>query len=165
MNSRPVKRVEDVCRLRAAQFSEDSGECVALGAAAAGGGGRAALRRWSGSCGCARRPPEGHGACVRGRRRECSNCARASSIDVATPPAGPMAHPIRPESYIKMDNFYTLTVYEKGGCPVLSPLPPDSLRAALPASGCHVWGGLLWLPARFGCLQSSTRTHVHTETF
>lgn len=25
-----------------------------------------------------------------------------------------MAHPIRPESYIKMDNFYTLTVYEKG---------------------------------------------------
>jgi aminopeptidase N len=28
--------------------------------------------------------------------------------------AGPMAHPIRPESYIKMDNFYTVTVYEKG---------------------------------------------------
>ena len=25
-----------------------------------------------------------------------------------------MAHPIRPESYIKMDNFYTSTVYEKG---------------------------------------------------
>eukprot|EP00879_Flechtneria_rotunda_P017716 GHRR01018571.1.p1 GENE.GHRR01018571.1~~GHRR01018571.1.p1 ORF type:complete len:756 (+),score=282.34 GHRR01018571.1:954-3221(+) len=28
--------------------------------------------------------------------------------------AGPMAHPIRPDSYIKMDNFYTVTVYEKG---------------------------------------------------
>ncbi len=28
--------------------------------------------------------------------------------------AGPMAHPVRPESYIKMDNFYTATVYEKG---------------------------------------------------
>ena len=28
--------------------------------------------------------------------------------------AGPMSHPIRPESYIAMDNFYTLTVYEKG---------------------------------------------------
>jgi aminopeptidase N len=28
--------------------------------------------------------------------------------------AGPMAHPIRPESYIEMDNFYTATVYEKG---------------------------------------------------
>jgi len=28
--------------------------------------------------------------------------------------AGPMSHPIRPESYIAMDNFYTSTVYEKG---------------------------------------------------
>ncbi|CAB9512723.1 Puromycin-sensitive aminopeptidase [Seminavis robusta] len=28
--------------------------------------------------------------------------------------AGPMAHPIRPESYISMDNFYTATVYVKG---------------------------------------------------
>ena len=28
--------------------------------------------------------------------------------------AGPMAHPIRPESYIAMDNFYTATVYIKG---------------------------------------------------
>jgi len=28
--------------------------------------------------------------------------------------AGPMAHPIRPESYLSMDNFYTATVYEKG---------------------------------------------------
>lgn len=28
--------------------------------------------------------------------------------------AGPMAHPIRPASYIEMNNFYTLTVYEKG---------------------------------------------------
>lgn len=51
MNSRPVKRIEDVSRLRTSQYTED---------------------------------------------------------------AGPMAHPIRPESYIKMDNFYTLTVYEKG---------------------------------------------------
>jgi aminopeptidase N len=28
--------------------------------------------------------------------------------------AGPMSHPIRPESYISMDNFYTGTVYIKG---------------------------------------------------
>ena len=28
--------------------------------------------------------------------------------------AGPMAHPVRPESYIEMNNFYTLTVYNKG---------------------------------------------------
>ena len=31
-----------------------------------------------------------------------------------TQDAGPMAHPIRPESYIAMDNFYTVTVYNKG---------------------------------------------------
>ena len=28
--------------------------------------------------------------------------------------AGPMAHPIRPDTYIEINNFYTLTVYEKG---------------------------------------------------
>jgi len=28
--------------------------------------------------------------------------------------AGPMAHPIRPDEYIEINNFYTLTVYEKG---------------------------------------------------
>lgn len=28
--------------------------------------------------------------------------------------AGPMSHPIKPKSYIEMNNFYTLTVYEKG---------------------------------------------------
>ena len=28
--------------------------------------------------------------------------------------AGPMAHPIRPEEYMAIDNFYTVTVYEKG---------------------------------------------------
>jgi len=28
--------------------------------------------------------------------------------------AGPLAHPIRPDAYIEINNFYTLTVYEKG---------------------------------------------------
>jgi len=28
--------------------------------------------------------------------------------------AGPLAHPVRPESYMEINNFYTLTVYEKG---------------------------------------------------
>ena len=28
--------------------------------------------------------------------------------------AGPMAHPVRPNSYLKIDNFYTATIYEKG---------------------------------------------------
>lgn len=51
MNSRTVKRIEDVTLLRTAQFAED---------------------------------------------------------------AGPMAHPVRPASFIEISNFYTLTVYEKG---------------------------------------------------
>jgi aminopeptidase N len=28
--------------------------------------------------------------------------------------AGPMAHPVRPEQYLEINNFYTVTVYEKG---------------------------------------------------
>ena len=51
MNSRGVKRIEDVNLLRTVQFAED---------------------------------------------------------------AGPMAHPIRPESFIEISNFYTVTIYEKG---------------------------------------------------
>lgn len=51
MQSRPVKRIEDVKRLKENQFPED---------------------------------------------------------------AGPMSHPIRPESFIEINNFYTMTIYEKG---------------------------------------------------
>ncbi|MBO9580884.1 MAG: aminopeptidase N [Sphingobium sp.] len=51
MGSAPVKRIEDVKMLRAAQFQED---------------------------------------------------------------AGPLAHPVRPESYMEISNFYTATVYNKG---------------------------------------------------
>ncbi len=32
--------------------------------------------------------------------------------------SGPMAHPVRPDSYIEISNFYTLTVYEKGAAVV-----------------------------------------------
>ena len=28
--------------------------------------------------------------------------------------AGPMAHPVRPDQYVEINNFYTVTVYEKG---------------------------------------------------
>ncbi len=51
LHSRPVKRIEDVRKLRTFQFAED---------------------------------------------------------------ASPMAHPIRPSSYMEINNFYTMTVYEKG---------------------------------------------------
>ena len=32
-----------------------------------------------------------------------------------TEDAGAMAHPVQPKEYIEIDNFYTMTVYEKGG--------------------------------------------------
>ena len=31
-----------------------------------------------------------------------------------TEDAGPMANPVRPESFIEIANFYTVTIYEKG---------------------------------------------------
>ncbi|PAV26502.1 aminopeptidase N [Tamilnaduibacter salinus] len=45
---------------------------------------------------------------------------------------GPMAHPVRPDSYMEISNFYTLTVYEKG-CEVVrmihTLLGPEQFRA------------------------------------
>mgnify|MGYP005845515103 CR=1 FL=1 len=46
--------------------------------------------------------------------------------------AGPMAHPIRPDSYLDISNFYTLTVYEKGAAVVgmiHTLLGPERFRA------------------------------------
>lgn len=44
--------------------------------------------------------------------------------------AGPLAHPIRPESYIVMDNFYTATVYIKGAEVGQPPAPSDARQSA-----------------------------------
>jgi len=46
--------------------------------------------------------------------------------------AGPMAHPVRPDSYVEINNFYTVTIYEKGSEVVrmmqtLVATPADSL--------------------------------------
>lgn len=46
--------------------------------------------------------------------------------------AGPMAHPVRPDSYMEISNFYTLTIYEKGAEVVRmirELLGPDNFRA------------------------------------
>ena len=48
--------------------------------------------------------------------------------------AGPMAHPVRPTSYLKIDNFYTATVYEKGAEVVRmlkTLLGPDDFRKGM----------------------------------
>ena len=48
--------------------------------------------------------------------------------------AGPMAHPVRPSSFIKIDNFYTATVYDKGAEVIRmlkTLLGPDIFRAGM----------------------------------
>jgi aminopeptidase N len=48
--------------------------------------------------------------------------------------AGPLAHPVRPESYVKIDNFYTATIYEKGAELVrmlAALLGPEAFRAGM----------------------------------
>jgi len=48
--------------------------------------------------------------------------------------AGPMAHPVRPDSYIEINNFYTVTVYEKGAEVVrmqANLLGPQAFRRAM----------------------------------
>ncbi len=47
--------------------------------------------------------------------------------------SGPMAHPVRPQSYIEINNFYTVTVYEKGAEVVrmqANLLGPEAFRKA-----------------------------------
>jgi hypothetical protein len=111
VNSRPVKRIEDVVRLRASQFSEDGGPMAhAVGGRARGRGACCWTGKWWASDACYRL----HAllGCQLLQRSAC----------LALPPPGP-THPtrtpprpaqVRPDSYIKMDNFYTVTVYEKG---------------------------------------------------
>ena len=48
--------------------------------------------------------------------------------------AGPLAHPVRPATYLKIDNFYTATIYEKGAEIVgmlKTCVGPELYRAAL----------------------------------
>ena len=48
--------------------------------------------------------------------------------------AGPLAHPVRPDRYVKIDNFYTATVYEKGAEIVrmlATLLGPQTFRAGM----------------------------------
>jgi len=47
---------------------------------------------------------------------------------------GPLAHPVRPSSYLKIDNFYTATIYEKGSEVIRmlkTLIGPDAFRAGM----------------------------------
>jgi aminopeptidase N len=48
--------------------------------------------------------------------------------------AGPLAHPVRPTSFVKIDNFYTATVYDKGAEVIRmlkTLLGPETFRAGM----------------------------------
>jgi len=48
--------------------------------------------------------------------------------------AGPLAHPVRPSSFIKIDNFYTATIYEKGAEVIRmlkTMIGPEAFRAGM----------------------------------
>ncbi len=51
--------------------------------------------------------------------------------------AGPLAHPVRPTQYVKIDNFYTATVYEKGA--ELVRMLKTMLGAQVFRKGCDVY--------------------------
>ena len=62
--------------------------------------------------------------------RTCARCAARQFPE----DAGPLAHPVRPDAYIEINNFYTATVYEKGAevCRMLQTLlGRDGFRAGL----------------------------------
>lgn len=47
---------------------------------------------------------------------------------------GPLAHPVRPSNYLKIDNFYTATIYEKGAEVIRmlrTLIGPDAFRAGM----------------------------------
>jgi aminopeptidase N len=47
---------------------------------------------------------------------------------------GPLAHPVRPSSYLKIDNFYTATIYEKGSEVIRmlkTLIGPDAFRSGM----------------------------------
>ncbi len=50
------------------------------------------------------------------RSRSCERISNVKILRAAQFPedGGPLAHPVRPQSYIAIDNFYTATVYNKG---------------------------------------------------
>ena len=60
--------------------------------------------------------------------------------------AGPLAHPVRPESYVEINNFYTLTVYNKGA-EVIRMLVARPCSDAMDSEGN---GPLLFTPRRTG---------------
>jgi len=80
-------------------------------------GNRVTCRDWS-SCGSTRAPTvfrdQEYGADTYSRAVTRIQEVRGLRASQFAEDAGPMAHPVRPQSYVEIRNFYTMTVYEKG---------------------------------------------------
>jgi len=73
--------------------------------------------------------------------------------------ASPMAHPVRPDSYIEINNFYTLTVYEKGAELVrmqANLLDPEGFRKATDLYFERHDGGAVTTEDFVSCMQDSS---------
>ena len=73
--------------------------------------------------------------------------------------ASPMAHPVRPDSYIEINNFYTLTVYEKGAEVVrmqANLLGPEGYRRATDLYFERHDGGAVTTDDFVSCMQDSS---------
>ena len=57
---------------------------------------------------------QGFSASQRGAAEQRIKDVRALRTRQSPEDAGPLAHPVRPTSYVEINNFYTATVYEKG---------------------------------------------------
>jgi len=72
--------------------------------------------------------------------------------------AGPMAHPVRPASYIEINNFYTVTVYEKGAEVVrmqANLLGPEKFRQATDLYFDRFDGQAVTTEDFMGCMQDT----------
>ena len=59
-------------------------------------------------------PAQGHAAAASAKAVKRIEDVRLLRTAQFTEDAGPMAHPVRPDSYVEINNFYTVTIYEKG---------------------------------------------------
>jgi len=74
--------------------------------------------------------------------------------------AGPLSHPVRPDSYIEINNFYTATVYEKGAelCRMLETiLGRDGFRAGMDLYFDRHDGDAATVEDFLDCLAEATR--------
>ncbi len=77
--------------------------------------------------------------------------------------ASPLAHPVRPDNYIEINNFYTMTIYEKGAEVIRmfhTLLGPDNYRRATDLYFDRHDGQAVTCDDWFNCMQECTDTDL-----